>query len=142
MTTLRRINGFSLIEVMVVVVIVGILASIAVPAYTSYVADANRAATKQFMLEIGSRQEEKLLNEGSYTGALDKPGDYDELDVSVPDAVADNYDVDFNPDGASAPFTDYTITASPTADSTNAGEADLVVNSDGTKKPAKFWSEK
>jgi type IV pilus assembly protein PilE len=45
-------NGFSLIELMIAVAIVGILASIAVPAYNSYVRRANRSdATRTMILD-------------------------------------------------------------------------------------------
>ncbi len=50
-------KGFTLIEVMIVVVIVGILASIAYPSYTEYVFKADRAEGKAHLLSAMQAQE-------------------------------------------------------------------------------------
>lgn len=44
-------SGFTLIELMVTVAVIGILAAIAYPSYTQYVQRANRAEAKAMMLE-------------------------------------------------------------------------------------------
>jgi type IV pilus assembly protein PilE len=44
-------NGFTLIELMVTVLIVGILASIALPSYIRYINQANRSDAKSILLE-------------------------------------------------------------------------------------------
>jgi type IV pilus assembly protein PilE len=48
---LKRQFGFTLIELMVTVVIIGILAAIAYPSYTQYVLRANRAEARAILLE-------------------------------------------------------------------------------------------
>lgn len=47
----RRAGGFTLIELMIVVAVIGILSAIAVPSYFEYIARANRAEAKAQLLE-------------------------------------------------------------------------------------------
>lgn len=53
----RRAGGFTLIELMVVVAVVGLLAVVAVPGYQDYVRKARRADGKAALLRIQLQQE-------------------------------------------------------------------------------------
>ncbi|MBL8424126.1 MAG: prepilin-type N-terminal cleavage/methylation domain-containing protein [Candidatus Accumulibacter phosphatis] len=63
-------SGFTLIEVLIVVAILGILMSIAVPAYSEYIRRAHRAAAQQFLLDVAQRQEQYLLDNRQYATIL------------------------------------------------------------------------
>src|SRR5258708_40114560 len=70
----RRSAGFTLVEVMIVVAIIGIMAAIAYPSYQSYVMRAKRSAAQQFMLDMTSREQQYLLDARSYTATIGSGG--------------------------------------------------------------------
>lgn len=63
-------RGFTLIELMITVVVVGILASIAVPAYTDYVRKSRRADGKTALTRIQLQQEKWRAGHMSYSASL------------------------------------------------------------------------
>lgn len=66
----KKNSGFTLIEVLIVVAILGILMSIAVPAYSEYIRRAHRAAAQQFLLDVAQREEQYLLDNRQYASFL------------------------------------------------------------------------
>lgn len=132
----RKLFGFSLIELMVTIVIVGILAAVAVPAYTGYVQRANRSAAQQFLMEVSSRAEEYRLDARQYPTAIGTGTG--ELDISVPSDVSSYYDVSLSADNTATPPT-YTVTAAPKTGTMQEGESTLTVNSAGVKTPSDEW---
>lgn len=71
---------------MVVIAIIGILSAIAMPAYNQYLIRANKAAAKATLMEIFSRQEQYMMNSGSY-------GSLAQLNYTVPTEVSTYFDV-------------------------------------------------
>ncbi|MBO6938634.1 MAG: prepilin-type N-terminal cleavage/methylation domain-containing protein [Deltaproteobacteria bacterium] len=53
----RSLAGFTLIELMIVVAIVGVLAAIAIPAFSQYIHKARMAESVSFLADIKARQE-------------------------------------------------------------------------------------
>jgi len=58
--------GITLIELMIVLVIVGILAGVAFPAYKAYVDRAKRSEGKALLMEVAARQERYYFDNNTY----------------------------------------------------------------------------
>ena len=131
-------KGFSLIEIMVVVVIVGILAAVAIPNYQNYVVKGNRAAAQAFMVEVANLEKQYLLDARTYAADLATLGMTAPADVSKHYTVA----VCINPDpsqcttAATPPY--FIVTATPTSPGQTSDGA-LTFTSDGTKGPGGKW---
>jgi type IV pilus assembly protein PilE len=63
-------RGFTLIELMIVVLVVAVLASIAVPSYRQYVLRSHRTEAKAALLNVAAAQEKFYLQNNTYTTAL------------------------------------------------------------------------
>lgn len=66
----RHQHGVTLLELMTVVVILGILASIAVPSYRGYIMRAQRSDATAMLLRVAAAQEKFYLQNNTYTSAL------------------------------------------------------------------------
>jgi type IV pilus assembly protein PilE len=66
----KQRNGFTLVELLIVVAIVAILASIAYPSYQSHVSRTRYADAKVKLLEIMNQQRRYFTNNNTYTNNL------------------------------------------------------------------------
>jgi type IV pilus assembly protein PilE len=65
----RAANGFTLIEVMIVVAIVSVLAAVAYPTYTRHTLRANRSNAQAVMMETAQFMERYYSANNTYLGA-------------------------------------------------------------------------
>ncbi|MEM6581878.1 MAG: type IV pilin protein [Pseudomonadota bacterium] len=68
------IRGFTLIEVIIVVVVVSVLMAIGLPAYENSVQKSRRADAKSALMDAANRQEKHMLDQGTYTDDMEELG--------------------------------------------------------------------
>lgn len=107
---MQRPSGFTLIEMMITVAIIGILASIAYPSYTEYVLKSRRASAQADLTELSQWLERQFTANMSYlvnSAAPDLPFSQSPRDgtahynISFKGAVtAQHYELQAEPTGA------------------------------------------
>lgn len=66
----HKAAGFSLIEMMIVLVIVAILAGVALPAYQNSMQKSRRSDAYALLMDVASRQEQHMLDRATYTATM------------------------------------------------------------------------
>jgi type IV pilus assembly protein PilE len=131
--SVMRARGFTLIELMVVVAIVGILAAVAYPAYTDSVLKGKRTSAKARMTEVAGRLQQfysEQTSAASYTTDLSKLG-YSSTLLSESKSHAITVEA-----GATGIASSYKILATPTPAGSDPKCGVLSLDSLGTTLPA------
>lgn len=130
--------GFTLMELMVTVVIVGILAAVAIPSYQNYVRRTNRADPKTFLAAVASKQEAFFADRRRYATTLTELG-YPYATCYVGGSLGSecnansgqpNYSIAI---AAGATATNYTVEGTPMGSQANDGCGKFKIEANGTR---------
>ena len=124
-------GGFTLMEVMIVVVIVAILVSVALPTYQGSLQKGRRSDGMAALMDVANRQEQYMLDRGTYTQDLTELGFTDPL-ISE----EGHYSISAAACAGITPCFEYALTAAPRVGSPQAQDArcaSLTLNSRGTR---------
>jgi len=121
-------SGFTLIELMIAVAIIGILSAIALPSYQQYVRQARRSDGQALLLDTQGKQEKWRINNITYGSLADIGGSPTSSYYDF--TVADNTS------------TAYTVTATAKSSQTSdTGCTTLTINESGVKTPTACWKK-
>ena len=115
-----RQRGYTLIELMVVIVVLALLASIGVPSYMNQVRRANRADAREALTIAANAQERFFATNSAYTADLNILG----LPTAggVTRSKNGHYQITVQPGNTGAIATSYRLTAVPVAGDTQTND--------------------
>ena len=124
----RAIRGFTLIELMVVVAVVAILASIALPSYQDSVRKSRRGQAKADLVELAQLLEREHTVRNSYGNDA---ADYDIPFKQSPKTGTARYTIALSNQSANT----FTLTATPAGPQASDTCGNLTLNQAGAKTP-------
>lgn len=130
-----RQRGFTLMELMITIVIIGILAGVALPGYQNSVRKSHRSAAQAEMMDIANRQQQYLLANRSYADTLATLG------YEVPADIATRYTCTVSAPATTTtnPMPTFTVSCEPTSLQSGSGFGTLTLDNTGAKTPPEEW---
>ncbi len=101
----RRAIGFTLIELMVAVAMVGVLAMIALPQYNVSVAKSRRVDAKNALLDLAAREERYYATNNAYTATASNLGYSGSFPVAISTGGPTTYTLTVSTSNSNANFT-------------------------------------
>jgi type IV pilus assembly protein PilE len=126
---MNRQRGFTLIEMIVVMVIIGILTAIAVPSYTAYITRSNRTEARGQLLALSHWMEKWRTQNGRY----DDPANANNPPPTPPITQSPATGTAKYTIGIAATPTTYTLTATPTGSMAGDACGNLTVDHTGAR---------
>jgi len=118
---MRRMSGFTLIELMITVAIIAILTAIAYPSYVDHVRRATRSQGQQYLMDLAQRQEQVFLDQRAYAATPAA------LNLPLPADLAGKYQA-ATVTLLAGPPAGYRIVLAPAAGGSMATDGTLLIN--------------
>lgn len=130
-TKANRASGFTLIELVITVAIIGILAAIAFPLYQNQIEQTRRTTAKSDLLELTQWMERRYSNGFDYRNTANTPPDNPTLPfIQSPQNGTAFYNISFSPDVTRDAFT---LQAVPTGGQANDDCGTLTLDEQGAR---------
>jgi len=124
-------KGFSLIELMIVVAVLGILAAVAIPSYNSYVLRSKRTECRAAIMQVMQQQERYFTQQNTYLAYMSTAANIPMRQFSGDNLANSACRISASPCAGSAIGACVLVTADPTY--TDPVVDDITMQSDGTK---------
>lgn len=129
----RKNRGFTLIELMITAVVIGILAGIAFPSYQNYVRRNACEDAKGALTGLANAMERYRAQQSTYEDAAAAGEDTGAPAIFATQSPVDGTPKHFNLTISAATANTYTVTATPIAGSLLAGRGTLTLSSAGVR---------
>jgi type IV pilus assembly protein PilE len=132
-------SGFTLVELVVAMAIIGILLAIAIPSYQSHMRKSHRAEVQAYLMDLAQREQQYFTDNRAYAIGADATT---ALNDTMPSSLTSYYRISGVSAGTIANSGQvnppaFTITAY--AINNQASDGDLKIDSTGAKSPSDKW---
>ncbi len=124
-------QGFTMVELMITIAVIGILVAVGLPSYSNAIRKSNRSEAQSALMNIATRQQQMLVDTRKYVATVE------ELKVTVPAKASSNYSVAITLGTGTAPS--FVVTATPLGAQTKDSCGTISIDQNNTKLPANCW---
>lgn len=132
---MKRLFGFTLMEVLIAIAIIAILAAIAYPSYLSYVSSSRRESAKSALLDMTGKEMKYYSTNNTFTTTLTDLGFSTASSIAVPDSSTTYYKISVTVNGTGSIADGFLATATPTGTQASDTCGALTIDEAGNKTP-------